>query len=391
MHVKSRAFETGFLLAIYLFVLSPVATAQNADSVRETVTDAEVKLHSIAVTPDIEKIYFRDAPAPEPRKRSFFFSAKPEALPRFAVVPERDDIEFVMLGATDTRSVLGIFTRQLPPRQVIVNRKAKRYLSDHEVPNKRRLYNYNGTDLILALEEGERFLDFSNEGRFVVAHKSTSELSTRQIRIYDAENGKRLHEVTVPCGDKVYFSPDAMQFAARDTREASFEYTLWNTRTGEAIRKLIGTDSRRPYTGHAKSELTHPWSPDGKFFLHMETHDFNVGIWNIESGQRERLLEFSRHCCTARYSPDGSRVLVVGGMAQHIMKSDSQLLVGALYNGETGERVQSFAAAETYVTDAVFSNDGKFIFASGSTVRGLHVWKVGEPRAEPQREIFKKR
>ncbi|WP_144992840.1 WD40 repeat domain-containing protein [Polystyrenella longa] len=358
-------------------LLAPVLEADETASETE---QAENKIHGIVIRPEIEKIHFRP-PTNHPRKKPLFSFFNKSKMPLELFLPSREDIQFLRLLDPDHQSNQQVFFNASQPRAVPINRNRLRYLSDVKGEGMYSLRSYPGDELLRQPEEGERFVEFSNDGKSLFAQKRVADQLTQLIRVYDSTSGDRIHEITVPCFDRIYFSPDGFRFAARDAQTESYDYKIWETRTGKPVCTLEGTDSLSPYTDPVQFESKNSWSPDGQYFLNVESNNkFDVGVWDTTTGKCTRTLDFPWNISTARYSPDGSQILVVGGMEKKFSKEVR--INGVLYDARTGDTIRSFVTTDDYVPDAAFSHDGKFIFATGQNLKGLYVWRVSEDSEE---------
>jgi WD40 repeat protein len=146
-------------------------------------------------------------------------------------------------------------------------------------------------------------------------------------------------------------SRDGRRVAANDP---SFYGVIWDAETGQKLRELLS----------AEVFWSFEFSPDGTRLL-TSTESGRVIVFDPDS--RKTYLDIQAHddiASTARFSPDGKRILSLRWDAEPVK----------VWDAESGELLQTFPV-EKRKNDAVFSPDGKRI-AVGTWEGNLMIWEV---------------
>jgi len=191
--------------------------------------------------------------------------------------------------------------------------------------------------------EKERFyvIKFLEEKNYlVVTRVNESEKKPDKTELYDFKTGKLLQTLPVHFGSNVKFTPDEKYLY-------DVEYgklTVWNFAANISYKiplNVVSYDSRDEtgllfYDASLNTERT-SISPDGKFIL--ESGNEIVTLYDIENGKEIQKL----------FDPE---------------KADFSKKTGKLKNGE--------------VSEAFWSNDGKFIYAQSWNSKTFSFWKTVE-------------
>ncbi len=137
------------------------------------------------------------------------------------------------------------------------------------------------------------------------------------------------------------FSPDSRRVAT-----ASWDDTarIWDAETGDQIKV---------FKGHSDTVNGAVFSADGQLLL-TASADKTARIWNTETGEQVAVLEHDGPVRTARFSPDGRRVVTKVGHGARI------------WDRETGKVIATLPPYDKVsYTAPVFSPDGKQVLTSG--------------------------
>ena len=227
-------------------------------------------------------------------------------------------------------------------------------------------------------------LDFSPDGKYL-ATASTN----RTASVWDVATSKEL--VRVDHADlvtSVTFSPDGRYLAT-----ASYDNTarIWDLATGgeeisrmiheepvnEAVfspdGKYLATASQDntvrvwdPYSTDEFVDLFHPdvrtfaISPDGEY-LATASGDGLIEVWDPQSGKEVSRMMHGANVLAAAFSPNG-KYLATGGVDSTVR----------LWDVTSGEEVAHASFPDLSIEDVVFSSDGKYFAAAGTTT--VRVW-----------------
>lgn len=128
----------------------------------------------------------------------------------------------------------------------------------------------------------------------------------------------------------VAFSPDGARLAiATENRWVAGGVSVWGLEPGRGIQTLRGPSAPVGLVS---------FSDDGKLLAGL-AHDWQVGIWSLDTGQLRRLLDvprgFSADNAALAFSPDGARFFYCSGTSARLWELRTGRLVGA-WNLPTG-------------------------------------------------------
>ena len=155
----------------------------------------------------------------------------------------------------------------------------------------------------------------------------------------------------------VHFSPDGSKLvAASGITGLKGEATIWDTKSGEVVRR-IGRDKHRDILFDAE------FSPDGTL-LATAGYDQVIHLWNLASG--ELLRSFPSHngaVYDLAFSPDGT-----------VLASASGDSTCKIWQVATGERLDTLNQPEGEQFRVAFTPDSKSIVAAGADNR-IRLWR----------------
>ena len=180
------------------------------------------------------------------------------------------------------------------------------------------------------------------------------------IRFFDVETFRRLHTITGYEGDgtnSVAFSPDGQTLA----RAVGVNLTLWDTNTGEHIRRLLG---------HTNTISSVAFSPDGQTLASGDyANTSTVRLWNIDTGKNFRVLKVNtKWVIGIAFSPDGQMLASASGI-------DGDGYIIELWDIDTGRLLRTLTEHTNPISSVAFSPDGKTL-ASGSWDSSVRLWDV---------------
>ena len=180
---------------------------------------------------------------------------------------------------------------------------------------------------------------FSPDGSKILTGAYTS------ATLWDSNTGNIIHQFrhASPAFSVAVSLDESMIMTGNEDQTA----ILWNTKTGEIIKK---------YTGNSVYSVA--FSPDCKTVL-IGNHDA-AQLWDIATGKAIRSYP-GESINTVMFSPDGSKILISG---YRIMK---------LYDTKTGLVLCNFPGHEYLNMSAAFSPDGSKA-ATGTTYQTTKIW-----------------
>lgn len=195
---------------------------------------------------------------------------------------------------------------------------------------------------------GNKLVSAGGDGSLVLWNTKTGEV-IRKLQKKD-----RYEEVT-----SVAFSPNSKKIISGDTEG---NLTLWDTEEGEIIGKL--------WQGHTDRIASVAFSPDGKRVI-SGSFDKTLILWDVETGQpvwktwSEDKDKNKYNVISVAFSPDGARIVSgnIGGIIS-LWDSKAGQLLGHLPPFHTGE-----------VTSVAFSPDGSKV-VSGSCDNTIRLWDI---------------
>ena len=182
------------------------------------------------------------------------------------------------------------------------------------------------------------------------------------VRVWDSASGKPLMTLAGQGDDvtHVAFSSDGGALLSTGGTTAR----LWNP-GGSGLVEVL--------RGHESSVQSVAYSPDDRRLLSApggwaEENDGTARLWNVETGGAIATLRHGKHVTSARFAPDGKRVL-----------TSSRDGTMRLWQGDDGAPVRTIDVPNGEpVHRAVFSPNGKRIAAVSGALRGsnhlAHIW-----------------
>jgi len=180
------------------------------------------------------------------------------------------------------------------------------------------------------------------------------------VRVWDATTGAPLHERKTPTYSqlKVWYAPDGRRvvYAHIEGPIAAWVFKQWEPATGaETVilppRKGVGIDP---------SARNLVFSPDGAAAL-VFWHDGLTQVYDAKTWTpRAALKDQHDHAAAAAFSPDGSRVVVVGQAGPRV------------WDAASGEAVATLTGHRDSVVSIAFSPDGSRVVTTADD--GARVW-----------------
>lgn len=175
-----------------------------------------------------------------------------------------------------------------------------------------------------------------------------------EARLWDVKTGQ----------EKMGFSPHGAVASASFSPDSKMIVTgswdnsakVWDTQTGQVIRKLEG--------GHTSFINTATFSPDGQTIL-TASDDGTAKLWNVETGAVVKsLIGHTDRVRSAAYSENGEFIITT-----------SSDMTARLWSAQTGEFVREFRGHEFAVLCASFSKDGLWLVTGGED-KTTRIWSV---------------
>lgn len=221
------------------------------------------------------------------------------------------------------------------------------------------------------------------------------------IRWWDVAGGRELRQIDAGGSGPLVLSADGKHLAGgvNDEEEKKAEIHLWNTSTGERVRRWPVADP---------SVRVQCFSPDGRTLVAAGSAPENNNVlswWDVATGKQSRASE--RIPCivsAAAYSPDGKlfafatvypnfktyvrstagekseRVLATKAYGLGFLEEGKVLATWGASNAfhfwetATGKPIRRFAGAEASLGDVTYSPDGKLIAAACGSEGAVRLW-----------------
>jgi WD40 repeat protein len=179
-------------------------------------------------------------------------------------------------------------------------------------------------------------------------------VAEEQVSLLNMEDGELIGEVSgfYESPHAFALSPDGMSvaFGSGHTSYSSVYLGTWNLYTGE--RSLFGDQPMQSLTGVGFMTFL----PDGQL-LTNEYEESHLLLWNVQSGEHQKVLRVESEPSTFTVSPDGS-TLATG----HYQFLD-------LWDRSTGASISSIGVFPSSILDIAFSAGGDMLaFASSGMV-----------------------
>jgi WD40 repeat protein len=153
---------------------------------------------------------------------------------------------------------------------------------------------------------------FSNYEKIVSADESG------HLQIWDATNGNKLHEFSVPLVRTVVFNNDGTNIAT-----GSYDGTvqIWNTKTGEQLHKF---QDKRYQSGYIKLNAPVAFSPNGTYIA--AGLGYYLQIWDVSTGTSRQVIDIKNspdsNIRSIAFSPNGERIVVGVGKTTKLYSRD---------------------------------------------------------------------
>jgi serine/threonine protein kinase/WD40 repeat protein len=173
-----------------------------------------------------------------------------------------------------------------------------------------------------------------------------------RVRLWDVMTGQPL--LVIDVGSEatcVVFSPDGMKLAA-NCADKERGVTVWDLELDRGIKTLRGLESPIANLCMAENESA----------VAANTHDFQVGIWNLRNGALRHILEVPKSQwadnAALAFSPDGTRFAFAAGRQ------------ASLWNVETGEKIATWPLHEGLVDLLAFAGTERLLSFRVETLSG---------------------
>ena len=214
-------------------------------------------------------------------------------------------------------------------------------------------------------------LSFSPDGRLLASNVGGI------ARLWNVATGKEEQRFPPPKdfegaeAERVLLSPNGETLAVYFNTPAADAVVIWNLNTGQT--KVLRTELYRDwrFSSDAKllvlTALVHKGQP---------TEHSATEIWNVATGQREKVIEVPREwrgAYTVSFSPD-SNLLAIGGYQKFGVFSVER---GEVLVTQTHHRSGFFKDSElpSQLNRVEFSSDGKMLLSSGDD-KTVQLWRL---------------
>jgi WD40 repeat protein len=188
-------------------------------------------------------------------------------------------------------------------------------------------------------------LAFSSDGKLLATGGGAPTVEG-ELRIYDASNGKLLHDIkTNGHSDTVFgvaFSPDNKLLASCG---ADKFVKVYEASTGKFLKS---------FEGHTHHVMGVGWKADGKLLASCGADNL-IKLWDYEKGEQARTIKGHDKQVTA--------LLFVGKTPQFVTCSGDQTV--RMWNADNGGNVRNFSAGNDYLYCVSVSPDGALVATGG--------------------------
>jgi WD40 repeat protein/tRNA A-37 threonylcarbamoyl transferase component Bud32 len=170
-----------------------------------------------------------------------------------------------------------------------------------------------------------------------------------QVKVWETATGREMYPLR---GDRylmvssLAFSPDGKRLAVGGTckngSDGFGEVKVWDLESGQVVAENTAPEKRDVF-----------WlgfDPDGKRLTAAGFEDFQMCVWEADTGKE--LMTFKAHPEGSKvaFSPDGKRLAITTRWAQTV----------TVWEAATGKEVFTLKG-QTYITSTAFSPDGKYL------------------------------
>ena len=186
-------------------------------------------------------------------------------------------------------------------------------------------------------------------------------ISIRDGTYYMLENFMNVRQREIVHG--LAFTPDGVILASTGGQSENFDIYLWDVASGQQIATL---------TGHSDNVWDLAFSPDGQLLASVAS-DKTARIWDWQTGEVLKTLDFPNEVASVRFSPDGQS-LAVGGVDESL----NQIRNAAIWTFSVGSWEPLVKYPEYWnILTLNYSPNGSTL-VGGGTSRNVQVWNVGD-------------
>ena len=224
-----------------------------------------------------------------------------------------------------------------------------------------------------------RKLNFSADGRVLLAFETRDERESYVIEIWNVENGQRLrrHEIKDSDDYDAALAPDGQTFVAPT---ADLGLQLFSVATGQEIRALKENFIHDTPPFEVPYTTTLAWSPDGKWIAGTGSYfeaNGHLTVWEAASGNMKWSRNFYDYGSAIVWAPDSSRVAAATVYdTTYDEPNNLHRPTGAPIFDFNGKWQRSIERVPGAIGALAWSPDGKTL-ATGAVSGAVGLWKVG--------------